>query len=50
MIFGQASSLAWVELADTAYWIGDDQDTLAMAIQSRSGNVRRFDGYDTDRR
>lgn len=47
MILGQAPSLAWVELADTAYWIGDAQDTLAMAIQSRSGNVRRFDGYDT---
>jgi len=47
MILGQAPSLAWVELADTVYWIGDAQDTLAMAIQSRSGNVRRFDGYDT---
>jgi hypothetical protein len=45
MIFGQAPSLAWVELADTAYWIGDAQDTLAMAIQSRSGNVRRFVRY-----
>lgn len=47
MILGQVPSLAWAELADTAYWIGDAQDTLAMAIQSRSGNVRRFDGYDT---
>jgi hypothetical protein len=48
MIFGQAPSLAWVELADTVYGIdGSTQDTFTMVIQSRSGNVRRFDRYDT---
>jgi hypothetical protein len=48
LIFGQAPSLAWVELADTVYGIdGSTQDTFTMVIQSRSGNVRRFDRYDT---
>jgi hypothetical protein len=48
MIFGQAPSLAWVELADTVYGIdGSTQDTFTMVIQSRSGNVQRFDRYDT---
>lgn len=46
MIFGQAPSLAWVELADTVYRIENAQDTFVY-IQSRSGNVRRFDRYDT---
>jgi YD repeat-containing protein len=44
MIFGQVSSLAWVELADTVYRIENAQDTFVY-IQSRSGNVRRFDLY-----
>jgi YD repeat-containing protein len=45
MIFGQAPSLAWVELADTVYMYREDtQDTLVY-IQSRSGSVRRFDLY-----
>jgi len=44
MIFGQAPSLAWVELADTVYRIENAQDTFVY-IQSRSGNVRRFDLY-----
>jgi YD repeat-containing protein len=47
MIFGQAPSLAWVELADTVYGINNAQDTFAIYIQSRNGNVRRFDCYDT---
>jgi YD repeat-containing protein len=48
VIFGQAPGLAWVELADTIYGIdGSTQDTFMMVIQSRSGNVRRFDRYDT---
>ena len=48
MIFGQVPSLAWVELADTIYGIdGSTQDTFMMVIQRRSGNVRRFDRYDT---
>jgi YD repeat-containing protein len=47
MIFGQAPSLAWVELADTVYGINNAQDTFRVYIQSRSGNVRRFDRYDT---
>jgi YD repeat-containing protein len=47
MIFGQAPSLAWVELADTVYGIENAQDTFGVWIQSRSGNVRRFDRYDT---
>jgi YD repeat-containing protein len=45
MIFGQAPSLAWVELADTVYGIANAQDTFEIYIQSRSGNVRRFDRY-----
>jgi YD repeat-containing protein len=45
MIFGQAPSLAWVELADTVYGIANAQDTFRVWIQSRSGNVRRFDQY-----
>jgi YD repeat-containing protein len=45
VIFGQASSLAWVELADTVYGIANAQDTFGVWIQSRSGNVRRFDRY-----
>ena len=45
MIFGQAPSLAWVELADTVYGIENAQDTFGVWIQSRSGNVRRFDRY-----
>jgi hypothetical protein len=46
VIFGQVPSLAWVELADTVYGIdGSTQDTFMMVIQSRSGNVRRFDRY-----
>jgi YD repeat-containing protein len=45
MIFGQAPSLAWVELADTVYGIANAQDTFGVWIQSRSGNVRRFDRY-----
>jgi len=44
VILGQAPSLAWVELADTVYWIENAQDTLVY-LQSRSGNVRRFDLY-----
>jgi hypothetical protein len=47
MIFGQAPSFAWVELADTVYGIENAQDTFGVWIQSRSGNVRRFDRYDT---
>jgi hypothetical protein len=47
LIFGQAPSLAWVELADTVYGIANAQDTFRVWIQSRSGNVRRFDRYDT---
>ena len=47
MILGQTPSLAWVELADTVYGIKNAQDTFAIYIQSRSGNVRRFDRYDT---
>jgi len=46
LIFGQAPSLAWVELADTVYGIANAQDTFGVWIQSRSGNVRRFDRYD----
>ena len=45
MIFGQAPSLVWVELADTVYGIANAQDTFGVWIQSRSGNVRRFDRY-----
>jgi len=45
MIFGQAPSLAWAELADTVYGIANAQDTFRVWIQSRSGNVRRFDQY-----
>jgi hypothetical protein len=45
MILGQESSLAWVELADTVYGIANVQDTFEVYIQSRSGNVRRFDWY-----
>jgi YD repeat-containing protein len=45
MVFGQAPSLAWVELADTVYGIANAQDTFGVWIQSRSGNVRRFDRY-----
>jgi YD repeat-containing protein len=45
MIFGQAPNLAWVELADTVYGIANAQDTFEVWIQSRSGNVRRFDRY-----
>jgi YD repeat-containing protein len=47
MIFGQAPSLAWVELVDTVYGIANAQDTFGVWTQSRSGNVRRFDRYDT---
>jgi YD repeat-containing protein len=47
VILGQAPSLAWVELADTVYGIANAQDTFGVWIQSRSGNVRRFDRYDT---
>jgi YD repeat-containing protein len=47
LIFGQVPSLAWVELADTVYGIANAQDTFGVWIQSRSGNVRRFDRYDT---
>jgi YD repeat-containing protein len=47
MIFGQAPSLPWVELADTVYGIANAQDTFRVWIQSRSGNVWRFDRYDT---
>jgi|GEM_PF-3585226 len=47
LIFGQVPSLAWVELADTVYEIRNAQDTLAIYIQRRSGNVRRFERYDT---
>jgi YD repeat-containing protein len=47
MILGQTPSLAWVELADTVYGIANAQDTFGVWIQSRSGNVRRFDRYDT---
>jgi YD repeat-containing protein len=46
MIFGQAPSLAWVELADTVYGIANAQDTFGVWIQSLSGNVRRFERYD----
>ena len=46
MILGQAPSLAWVELADTVYGIANAQDTFEVYIQSRSGNVRRFDRYE----
>ena len=45
MIFGQAPSLAWAELADTVYGITNAQDTFGVWTQSRSGNVRRFDRY-----
>jgi YD repeat-containing protein len=45
LILGQAPSLAWVELADTVYGIANAQDTFGVWIQSRSGNVRRFDRY-----
>jgi len=45
MILGQTPSLAWVELADTVYGIANAQDTFGVWIQSRSGNVRRFDRY-----
>jgi YD repeat-containing protein len=45
VILGQAPSLAWVELADTVYGIENAQDTFEVYIQSRSGNVRRFDRY-----
>ena len=45
LILGQAPSLAWVELADTVYGIENAQDTFEVYIQSRSGNVRRFDRY-----
>jgi len=45
LILGQAPSLAWVELADTVYGIANAQDTFRVYIQSRSGNVRRFDRY-----
>jgi len=45
LIFGQTSSLAWAELADTVYGIKNAQDTFAIYIQSRNGNVRRFDQY-----
>jgi len=47
LIFGQVPSLAWVELADTVYGIANAQDTFGVWIQSRSGNVRRFDWYNT---
>ncbi len=47
VILGQTPSLAWVELADTVYGIANAQDTFRVWIQSRSGNVRRFDRYDT---
>jgi len=47
VILGQAPSLAWVELADTVYGIANAQDTFRVWIQSLSGNVRRFDRYDT---
>jgi len=46
LILGQAPSLAWVELADTVYGIANAQDTFRVWIQSRSGNVRRFDRYE----
>jgi YD repeat-containing protein len=45
VILAQAPSLAWVELADTVYGIENAQDTFGVWIQSRSGNVRRFDRY-----
>jgi hypothetical protein len=45
VILGQQPSLAWVELADTVYGIANAQDTFEIYIQSRSGNVRRFDQY-----
>jgi YD repeat-containing protein len=44
VILGQTPSLAWVELADTVYRIENAQDTFVY-IQSRSGNVQRFDLY-----
>jgi YD repeat-containing protein len=47
VILGQTPILAWVELADTVYGIANAQDTFRVWIQSRSGNVRRFDRYDT---
>ena len=46
MSLGQAPSLAWGELADTVYGIANAQDTFEVYIQSRSGNVRRFDRYE----
>jgi YD repeat-containing protein len=46
VILGQVPSLAWVELADTVYGIANAQDTFGVWIQSRSGNVRRFDRYE----
>jgi YD repeat-containing protein len=50
VILGQQPSLAWVELADTVYGIANAQDTFEIYIQSRSGNVRRFDLYTRPRR
>lgn len=46
LLMGQMSGLAWVELADTVYRIDSGQDTVEMYIQSRSGNVRRFDRHE----
>jgi len=43
--FWAGASLAWAELADTVYGIKNAQDTFAIYIQSRNGNVRRFDQY-----
>ncbi len=48
LVMGQAPSLAWVELADTVYVIENGRDTVEIYIQSRSGNVRRFDRYARD--
>lgn len=48
LVMGQAPGLAWVELADTVYGIENAQDTFVIYIQSRSGNVRRFDRYERD--
>jgi len=48
LVMGQTPSLAWVELADTVYGIENAQDTFVIYIQSRSGNVRRFDRYERD--
>jgi hypothetical protein len=47
MILGQTPSLAWAEFADTVYGIANAQDTFGVWIQSRNGNVRRFERYDT---